>query len=557
MTRWIQPLRQSLMIVAAFFVLNALLSMTNWWPTPFVKLDARIAPEFVLLWAVILLVSGWRVWRTKHVSSSPAPWFLWTLTGIYFVLVIGRYFDTTAPALFARDLNLYWDIQQIPRVMYATLRSYPLWVSLLIMVSLAALFAALWYSLRWAIRVLVLQAAPKLVTSLWTWVITACALAASIANFNGVQATWPYMSKPASPTYVHQAKLLWSTLNESALQKNLPPSPAFDSDLALLRGSDVMVVFAESYGQIAYGIPEINDGLRDSRQALASQVKASGMQAVSAFVGSTTYGGRSELAHVAFLAGVDTTSPWVHDLLISTERPILTDLFTKQGFEVHGLYPALSWDWPEAKFYRFNRFMDSREMNWRGPKLGYWSLPDQYTVARYLEKFPITAQSPPRFLFFPTITSHLPFHPVPPYLENWADILRESPFNAAQLADIAAQKEQWFNMRPAYTAMLRYNYDLLRGWIAQPRQRDMTFIVMGDHQPAANVTGEGASWDVPVHIISTKPQLLERLKEKGFVSGLEPKPQAVGKLFDLTRILMDAADSQGKTSSKHELKASQ
>ena len=40
--------------VLALFVLNAFLSMTNWWPTPFVQLDKRLAPEFVLAWVVIL-----------------------------------------------------------------------------------------------------------------------------------------------------------------------------------------------------------------------------------------------------------------------------------------------------------------------------------------------------------------------------------------------------------------------------------------------------------------------------------------------------------------------
>ena len=73
-------------------------------------------------------------------------------------------------------------------------------------------------------------------------------------------------------------------------------------------------------------------------------------------------------------------------------------------------------------------------------------------------------------------------------------------------------------------------------------------MVMGDHQPAANVTGEGASWEVPVHIISANPQLLERFATRGFKPGLEPSGPSIGKLFDLTRMLVDVFDSgDGKT----------
>jgi hypothetical protein len=187
--------------------------------------------------------------------------------------------------------------------------------------------------------------------------LTALALAASLANFAGSQATWGFVSKPATPTYLHQAWLLWTSFNERDLHQNLPTSPSFDGDLGLLRGSDVNLVFLESYGQVAFGIPEIDQALRQPRAELQAQVRAAGMEVVSAFMASTTYGGRSELAHVSFLSGLDTRTPWVHDLLLTTDRPLLTTCFRDRGFDVHALYPALSWDWPERNFYRFGSFL--------------------------------------------------------------------------------------------------------------------------------------------------------------------------------------------------------
>jgi hypothetical protein len=528
-----------LLSLFALFLLNAVMSMTNWWPTPFVHLDKRLAPEFVLLWVTILLV----VWRSAKLS----PKWLLGLTLGYMLLVAGRYFDTTAPALFGRNINLYWDGLQIPRVLWVTLKSYPLWISALVVAALLGLIRVSFSSLRWAIRVTASHAAPYALGKPWALLLTVAASVLVIANVLGVKQTWPYVSKPVLPTYTRQAKLLLTALSERDLQKVLPPSPAFKSDLGALQGRDVNLFFWESYGHIAYAVPQINDALLESRQALGKQIADSGMQVASAFIASTTFGGASELAHVALLTGIDTSNPNIHDLLITTDRPTLTGLFRERGYETHALYPALTWDWQERVFYRFDYFNDARDLGYKGPKLGYWSVPDQFSLARYQELKPIGATTPKRFLFFPSITSHMPFHPVPPYQENWKKLLSDTPFDQQQMAKVLAQKEDWFNMRPGYIGMLNYNYQWFAGLLAQPKTRDALYIVLGDHQPAANVAGENATWDVPVHIISSQPELLQRFVDRGFQPGLTPRAPRLGAMFDFTRIILDALDSGANT----------
>lgn len=528
-------LKRGFFAVLALFVLNAALSMTNWWPTPFVQLDKRLAPEFVLLWVVILALVAWR-------DTLSGRWVAGLSTG-YFLLVLGRYFDTTAPALFGRDINLYWDALQIPRVVWVSLKSYPVWVSVLVVMAVVALVWLVFAVLRLSIKVAAREAAPYALKRPWALMVTLGAVAVSVANVNGVVATWPYLSKPVLPTYLRQAKLLGTAFAERHQQKILAPSPAFDSDLGALRGVDVNLFWLESYGRVAFSNADMHAQLKPSRDALAAQIKASGMQVVSAYASSTTFGGGSELAHLALLSGINTSDPIVHDLLLTTERPTLVTLFRDRGYQTLGFYPALTWDWPEKSFYRFDTFLDARDLNYKGPKLGYWTLPDQFALARLGQLHPITAESPKRFTFFSSITSHMPFHPVPPYLADWAKVLSDKPFDDAQMAAVKLQKEDWFNMRPGYTGMMDYNYQWLAGYLAQPRVREAIFIVLGDHQPAANVTGEGATWDVPVHIISANAELLQRFVARGFKPGLEPTEPRVGALFDFTRLLLDVFDS--------------
>ena len=519
----------------ALFVLNAFLSMTNWWPTPFVQLDKRLAPEFVLLWVAVLFAVRSHGGLSRRGARA--------LAGVYLLLVLGRYFDTTAPALFGRDINLYWDALQIPRVLWVTLKSYPLWVSLLVVGAVAALIWLVYTALRIAITVAAREAAPYALKRPWAYVLTLAALALVTANFLGVRETWPYVSKPVLPTYVRQAKLLATAFAERNQQQVLAPSPAFTSDLAVLGGADVNLFLLESYGRVAFSNAPMSAQLKPGRDALAAQIAASGMQVVSAYAASTTFGGASELAQLALLSGIDTGDPLVHDLLLTTQRPTLVTLFRDRGYRTFGFYPALTWDWPEKSFYRFDTFIDARDLGYKGPKLGFWTLPDQFALARLGQLHPVTAQSQKRFTFFASITSHMPFHPVPPYQADWAKVLSDQPFDAAQMAAVNAQKEDWLNMSPGYIGMINYNYQWLTGYLAQPSVREQVFVVLGDHQPAANVTGEGATWDVPVHIISANPALLQRFVERGFKPGLTPSEPRVGALFDLTRLLLDGFDS--------------
>ena len=63
-------------------------------------------------------------------------------------------------------------------------------------------------------------------------------------------------------------------------------------------------------------------------------------------------------------------------------------------------------------------------------------------------------------------------------------------------------------------------------------------ILIGDHQPAASVTGRNASWDVPVHLVTTSAELAARFIALGFKEGIEPARPTLGRMSDLTELLL-------------------
>ena len=51
-------------------------------------------------------------------------------------------------------------------------------------------------------------------------------------------------------------------------------------------------------------------------------------------------------------------------------------------------------------------------------------------------------------------------------------------------------------------------------------------IFLGDHQPSPIVTGQGASRDVPITIVTRDRSVLDRIAQWGWQEGLKPDAQA-------------------------------
>ncbi|MEY2920325.1 MAG: hypothetical protein RL261_1630, partial [Pseudomonadota bacterium] len=115
----------------ALLFLNFMLSFRNWWPTPGILPDARLAPGFVWLWLLLLLVVAWRGALSRRATGL--------LAGAYLLLVLLRYADVTVPALFGRAVNLYWDVPQIPRFIWVALQGGAWWQTVLALTVLALL----------------------------------------------------------------------------------------------------------------------------------------------------------------------------------------------------------------------------------------------------------------------------------------------------------------------------------------------------------------------------------------------------------------------------------
>ena len=152
-------------------------------------------------------------------------------------------------------------------------------------------------------------------------------------------------------------------------------------------------------------------------------------------------------------------------------------------------------------------------------------------------------QRAPRFMVFATLASHAPFRPLPPYVADWDRLAGTEAYGPAELARSLAAPVSWQAPVPAYLDSLAYTFQWLGDYLEHRAPRQLLTIVIGDHQPLASVSGAGASWDVPIHIISADAALLRRFEAAGFRPGLLPQEgPAQTRMEALTPLLLAVFD---------------
>jgi len=528
-------------LAVAVLLLDISLSFASLWPTPGIKWTGQLSVECAVLLAVL---AG--VWQ---LSGRPSRAMLGALGALWTILALGRYAAVTSSALFGRDINLYWDSRHFSNVASMLVRvATPLEV-VGVGLAVAAIPLTVFAVLRWALgRVSEVMKAPRV----RAWIAAGCA--AVVVAFAVERATMdpdatPRIPSPTAVTYARQAEMVADVLLGRGVT-TLGEGPALSSDLGAIGNADVLLIFIESYGAVTYDRPAFARALESRRATFERQIHDSGLGVASAFVESPTFGGSSWLAHVSFLTGFEVKDEGTNVRLMAQQRRTLVTALGDHGYRTVAIMPGLQEYWPEGAFYGFDRIYDTVELGYTGPSFGWWPIPDQFALAQ-LEHLELGRRDrAPVFAFLPTTSTHTPFSPTPPYQPSWARMLTPHPYDAADYKKAWAHPPDWLNLGPSYVTSMDYAFASLGGFVSLPRNRGVVVVLLGDHQPPAAVSGEGATWDVPVHVIASAPAVLAALKAHGFTEGLHPPRTRVMKMHELMPALLSAFEGSPGAASR-------
>jgi hypothetical protein len=520
-------------VCIALLLLNGSVTFDNVWPTLGVWWPSELSVELVGLVLLLALSNSW--------LGRTSPRLLALLAGLVVLFAIGRYCDVTAPALYGREVNLYWDAPRLLSVVAMFVRVAAVWQIAAVATGALLILSILYLTARWSLR--------RIDTALGRYRRARIAFGAAAALLIGCFVAQqlsdrvplvPRFSIPVSMTYGQQIARVVDAVSTSRASLALPPSPPLHSSLAALSGSDVLLVFLESYGSVTYDRPEFERALQPAREQLAAALQDTGRGVVSAFVTSPTFGGESVLAHLSLLSGIEVRDSTRYALLMTQQRPTLVSLFKAAGYRTVAVMPGMRQDWPEGAFYGFDEIYDAAKLDYQGPGFGWWHIPDQFAVAALDERELQPHPRKPLFVFFPTVSTHIPFQPVPPMQPDWQRMLSSQPYDAAPLRRALTRRPDWTDMGMSYVSSVQYFFDLLASYLRERASDDFVLIILGDHQPAANVSGEGAPWEVPVHVISKRQDILDALQPYGFKRGLAPTRPVAGKMNELALWLLAA-----------------
>jgi hypothetical protein len=523
-------------LAAALLLLNAALTFHNVWPTLGVRLPTpwELSPELAL--AVLALVA-WAAWRGAVPRRTVA-----VLASLSLLFVVARYAEVTAPALYGRPVNLYWDVRHVGNVvrMLAEVAGPARMVLVVAGALLVAVLAFATFRYAWSRLV---AAVERRTERRVLGALAAVVAAAWVAGLAGAPVAPDHVrfAVPVTATYARQATLiagafLASRRTPPAAAEGAPHVARAPAAFDALAGDDVLLVFLESYGAVTYARPEFVARLEAPRRRLADAIAASGRTVVSATVTAPTFGGNSWLSHLTLLTGVEVADPDAYARTMQVPRDTLVQEFAGAGYRTLALMPGLRQAWPEGAFYRFDTILGADALDYRGPEFGWWRIPDQYALAA-LDREPRDAR--PRFTFFPTISSHAPFRPTPPYQADWERLGGARPFGT-EADDALAVAPDWTNLGPAYADAIAYAHEWLTGWLQRHAGASVTVVVLGDHQPPAAVSGPGADWTVPVHVVTRREAVAESLRAAGFVDGLQPPRAPLFAMQELRPVLRDA-----------------
>ncbi|NEN04368.1 hypothetical protein G3T36_00640 [Diaminobutyricibacter tongyongensis] len=302
--------------------------------------------------------------------------------------------------------------------------------------------------------------------------------------------------------------------------------PASDL-LTKLKGKDVIVAFIESYGQVAVQNTSYSAGVDAVLRQGNTDLAAHGYSERSAFLTSSTFGGISWLAHSTLQTGLWIDSQLKYDTVTKGSRFTLSDAFRKAGWQTLSDVPSDTKPWPVGRsFYHFGTELNALNVGYKGPAFSYARIPDQYTWA-YLQQHELAQPHKPLMAEIDFVSSHTPWTPLP-HLVPWSSVGDGSVFDP-QPAQGLSPSVVWQDPRHVqqlYGQSIEYTMSSLFSFLTTFDDPNLVLVVLGDHQPAAVVSGTGANHNVPISIISKDSRVIDRISSWNWEPGMLPSPSA-------------------------------
>jgi hypothetical protein len=486
--------------LVALLTINALFLLPLWWRNGGIG-SAWLVPELLLLPLLVGLISS----RLRG----------WLLAGVLTFLLLALAGDALIDEVFERRLDLLLDPWLLGAGYHFLSGSLGPWSALAIAVGVAGLTALL---VGFLYRMLCLTEGAR-------------SLRIALAGVAVLLIGLGLLAGPSGPARLplidlthSQVLQIGTTLEERARLIERAASGELQArPIASLAQRDVVIIFIESYGISAWQQPAFRSVVEPRLTELQSELDTAGLEVVSTRLRSPIRGGQSWLAHASLLAGQRIGNDRAYRRVLESNQQFLSDDLAATGHVPLVVAPAIVRSWPEARRLGFEFIHPGASLDYRGPSAGWVGIPDQYTLHHYSRTLR-PQHSGPVFALLLLISSHAPWSPGPPLLENWQDLDRAQPWPdwVPPPPDRLVYLRDRERLRTRYPQSLGYSLEATLQWAIRDLPERAILMVLGDHQPATLITGRRTSMDVPVHLISGDAEVLVQNGSIEFRPGFDP-----------------------------------
>lgn len=519
----------ALLCVTAFFLIDYNIYKQSW------TFFYRIPFELIFLISCSLFAAVTPAFR--HVFQGLAATFLTLAALIHGIELLSR-------SVYGRGLDLVFDLAQVPNVLdlLAQSMSWFLVAPLTFLACLVFLGVATVSTLL-GIRLVDLinpRRVPPL-TSLLSCVVLLCTttpdLFGAYSHKTGKEGGG--IEKPASPLFMRFASWMagerhfriaqaWVDGGASVEAMYLEQRGEVRDGVTTLPGfekSDIYLIFIESYGASLFARPAHKAHLRALYQDYEPGFIKTGRAPVSTLVQSPTYGGLSWLAHLSTLAGAWIDENLEYRVFLQSAFDTLPKILSRTGYESHLFMPGIRGFWPEGVLLGFDHVYEAKDMGYGGVEFGYFAIPDQYTLeraAKILEKRKEASDGLPLFTQITLITSHYPFRPLPPRIQDPSMILNDAVWAVEAENAGSFEVEDWDKPEDGYIAGVSYSLRAALDFATRHTDADDLVIILGDHQPWTFVSGGLGGRSSPIHVITGNDRIKRCFVSDGYRPGLLP-----------------------------------
>jgi hypothetical protein len=285
--------------------------------------------------------------------------------------------------------------------------------------------------------------------------------------------------------------------------------------------ASVFLFLIESYGAVVLDEPDHARRLAPVYAAATASLEAHGFTVASSLLSSPTYSGRSWLAHTTLTTSVRTTDV-VTDRLIQARRPAtLAHFFHDAGYRTVIVQPANHYRTLPRWLYDFDAVYSGWDFDYRGPTYRWASMPDQYVID-FIQRHEVAPARGPLLVTYTLITSHAPWSDQPPVVADWSRIGDGALYAGLPVSRFPITWTNLPDAAQAYDHSIAYDLEVIVDYVDRFVAGDALVIVLGDHQPVAEVTRFSGSSAVPIHVWSRNPAFIAPFLARGYTPGLRP-----------------------------------